>query len=59
MKITIYVSEKYLENLYQFLRDGEERPIEYFASEPHDMFGPYYAVTIDYRTFVKLEDLSE
>jgi hypothetical protein len=57
MKITIYVNEKYLENLYKFLGDGQERPIEWYHDRPG--IGVYYMVTIDYNDFVRMEELSE
>lgn len=57
MKIIIYVNELYLENLYKFLDDGQERPIEWYHDRPGN--GMYYMVSIDYNNFARLEELSE
>jgi len=59
MKITIFVEEKYLENLNKFLTDGQERPIEYHHDRPGTLGVQHYAVTISYGDFIQLEHLSE
>jgi len=59
MKITIYVHEKYLENLDKFLKEGVESPIEYHHDRPGTFGDWYYMVTITYSEFKALEDLSE
>jgi len=59
MTITIYVSEKYLENLYKFLSDGLERPIEWHNQRPGSLTERFFKVNISYNDFVNLEELSE
>lgn len=57
MKVTIYVQEDHLENLNKFLFDGEVREVVWFHDRPGN--GKFYAVTISYGDFVRLNDLSE
>lgn len=59
MKLNIFVHEQYLENLFMFLSDGVERPIEWHHDRPHHLQGVFYMVCIDYDDFVRLNDLSE
>jgi hypothetical protein len=57
MKITIYVKEKHLENLYRFLNGSELETIDWYHNRPGQLStGHCFMVTLDYCDFVKLND---
>ena len=55
MKITIYLSEKYVEKLYLFLFDGNPRKIKWHSGR---LTPKQLEVTISYDDYMKLLDLN-
>ena len=57
MKITIYVKETHLENLYRFLNGSELGTIEWYHNRPGLLSaGVCLMVTLDYYDYIKLID---